>query len=1489
MWKTIKKHKLLASVITIISLLALLAGVGYAMNTSTISANEENEQTETADNADNTINSGVFAEEFLSMDIASRLAEASDADIPHLASAIRFVDTATFYRGGLALDDQGKVWAWGYNTGDNYGAPGISDSTQTYLGGMRRLPYFVENNIKVVKIYASYATCYALDDQGNLYAWGNGMQGQMGNGTTTAANYAPIKVAFFSNLGEKVTYVCASTTGTMPSFTYVQTESGKVYAWGYAPENRIPGYAGYQSTPVRMPAWEGIDIAKISMGTSHGVILDTSGNVYIWGNATYGKMGQGNATTAYTVPTKMTQFAEGSVKDISAAGDKTLALTNDGKVYQWGLIQTGGGGGGVGVTSPTVVGVDASTATYTPQPKSVFAGVFASYFVDNYGRPWVWGSNNYYQSGADGPLPEKLNTFSAVARQLPQTLGDGDTQGVNGVVKAPVFSGASSAQTAAYNSYRRFGQWSSLGDGLHPTIYDKKYSKTVGDPLTSGTNTTGQRHDKVYLVDKYGRRVIYVMRRDANGTYSGNYYVAEDSYTGSWIVNNGTTSGAALPSGITEVTSVPSIKDEERNWIGLAVGDVDNFDFTGNNLQPMPYVSTMSNFQSSVTFLDPSGNLYRTSLDGSGTVAWGWDYGVYEDGTAGNNTANGLYNMYTYEVMYMRGAPQVNPGSISVVSEKEKIYTSQNKSQNVELKISLGEAYYDSSLDFTVEPELKNVKYIIMPYDVDDPNMTAEEPTADEFNAAFASAGTSGYTAVDLIAQNGWQGIKQEVGADPIELTDDSITISENSVIWMLIETNAYSASQTVVKTVTYDNFYTDAEINHKGTEYGGTAEVYAENSSNITKLTADGIDDLVGFPVDKNGKIMGTVAEPPTYGYDEVQVSKLTDTQLDAISTSIRKAWIWHTPQADSKTFTLNGVDADNADDPTAATGELAVTDKYTHQFYYDENPAAFAQVQYVGVDKNGNRISEFSMTPNPEKLMKEVDYTRTPPTLSAASGYVATKYKVIYTTPSGDPIDISGASALASDGSVSFNIPWDDSITNVTVIFVYEQAPMAYYISADRGVSPYAAVTGFVDENTRTPEGAVVTHEPNDAAIDSEYAIVGYKIFNGKVTDVSTLDLTTAVQSLNSGGEAEYTPPSGQDEYTVVYIYEKAPLVHYVAADKGAASDNLLTDFSMNSERLAKDTTHSKTPVYSNDDYVMVGYKVISGELAAGATDTDISGYTSTESGAASFKPSDYGYELTVIFVYEKKTIVNFVGINGQDADNLVFMDGWDIASRKEVKGSSNTQAPKDYTLPDGYKAIGYYVVNGQVTDPTTVDLDQLGPLNAAGNAAYTVPSNQDEITIIFVYEIPPSVAQLHVRQVIVDSNTKVKVPTAGYMTLTEGKPGTSWTFTDKEMNITTTSRKESQSAKYSDYVLPISKDYMGYGLTWITPQYYEYKGYKISSVNGEYDSTGMNTSKDIQIDFTDDTEYWVTIYLAPVTDNPGNYSWKDALNDFGKILIP
>lgn len=962
-----------------------------------------------------------------------------DAPTVGSASAVNFTQAQANYLGGTALDDQGAVWAWGYNTSGQIGIQDINGKIpiKLYAGGMFRVPYFIENNIKIESITGGDHTNYAVDKQGVVYAWGRGLEGQMGNGSNPSTNNRPSVVTSLS--GKKIIQVFTSSEAA--SFTYALDDQNKLYAFGYGANDVIQGKTGYVKEAVELTDFKntvGV-ISDISLGNDHGVILNDQGEIFTFGNNTYGQRGNGKTGIGAKDPSieKVSWFSDRDIKikRISSNTGVNLVLTEDNEVYQWGHVYEKAAPSVI--KTPQLVQYDLSTSEYEPTPEKITAGKFVSYFIDTHGRLWSWGYNTFYSFGTDGPLPSKLNTYSATAKRQPKTLGDGDTQGGLTTVKTPVFKGQKHVDfTSALLSYKTHGQWSAMADGLHPTIYDKKYMKTVGE--------FGEKneHNKVFPIDGEGNRLVYTVREVAPTIYDANFLIATDSYTGDWIVELKLKDN--LPVGLTNKSGIPAIKESEKSWIGLST-NLETFDYSEEHpLNEMPYIEDVYTYQSSTMVIDNSGNMYRTALDGSAAVAWGWDYSEYESRTAGNSSQDGLYNMYMYEFMFMRGAPRQITGSIEINSKKEKRYISDNESEQINMKIDIGTAYHDEQLNIKVEPELKQVKMVKMPYDANSNEFTILEPTYDQFMDAYNNASQKGFETVDIAQANGWEGIKHSIGDPPIEtLVDDSIEVSDNSVVWIMLETQGYSNFVTTTKRIVYDNFYTDQEVTSSGALLKNEDETYTPRKDNVSKVNEDKHPNKLGYPLDANKKVISE----PSFGYDEVSVKRISDSELDKDGTvpKFSHRYLWANGQSEEKIYTLgNGDTQNNGPGDIAETHGMMpydLSNKRNHKFYYEENPDLYFNLHYVGLDKDGKKLTteEFSI-PTETLVMKEVELVRTAPEHKVNEKLIPTLYQVDHHGPS-DTIDLSTFEKLPKNYTLKFTVPYDPAIKDVTIYYVYEE----------------------------------------------------------------------------------------------------------------------------------------------------------------------------------------------------------------------------------------------------------------------------------------------------------------------------------------------------------------------------------------------------------------------------------------------------------------
>lgn len=991
----------------------------------------------------------------------------TDAQTPDLISAVKFTSISNFELGGTAVDASGYVWTWGYN---GAGRTGVG-KTSGYLGGMTRIPFFVDSNITIDYVVSGYQTTFAISTNGELYAWGSNSAGGLGIGNTTDQS-TPQKVNLPLLSGEKVILVDPSeNAGGNNTTVYAVTNTGRVFAWGYGTGNMIPGYNGTNSTPFEVTSLTTLGntnegIKKISVGNSQVLILTNNGKVFSFGSNNYGSLGIGNSTSTSTV-TEIPGLINVDIVDIDADYHHSMALSSDGSVYQWGQVYGYTAAAASTVNTPTIVKYDYSSASYTPVAKKIAAGMYSGYIIDQHGRLWIWGRNVYYQFMQDGPLygttgtttlydytdplKGKLDTYLSLATQVPKSLGDGDTQYNHTVPKAPVFSGYtySSRFAMTLNGYESAGVWSDIDDNAskkHPTIYDKKYYQTTGTmgTISEGAGLAAQRaaHKDVYLIDNQGRRLVYVVRQESGSsptTLSGNYYVAEDTYNGGWFVNNRTTT--SLPSGVTEITSVPVAKDDEKDWIELATGGKPN-DFTGTQGTEVPYAAQIDPYESSMTLLDLSGNIYKQTYNGSGNVAWGWDYNPAYDSSSNNNpSVNGLYDSYVYELMFMRGAPRVSPTTVQLNSPLKKIYKSQsNQQQQTDLKITLGTSTVSEQLNITINPELHEAKYILIPFDSagTDSNASITEPTAEEFDAAYTNAATLGYEVGDLIDLNGWT-------TDELINTSDTSTktledngylvVKDNCILWVMTRTTGYNANVSSITRMVYDNYYTDTTVYHDGVNIDPPNEQIYDATNQYVAKTADSKDSddedmtIYGVPLDKDGNVIQT----PTFGYDKVSIRAFQTG--DPEYRQYIDGWYFLDSNLTPVEYALDSTD-------------YLIENKFVHTFNYERDPAGWVTITYkgrfVGTTTDIDPYVMDGLTGN-EGIVNNQETVKK--STVGSSGVTMTLTRTPADVANATPLNFSvdgGTAESLVNGKVVFNTISDRTISNMEVIIYYNRAEL-------------------------------------------------------------------------------------------------------------------------------------------------------------------------------------------------------------------------------------------------------------------------------------------------------------------------------------------------------------------------------------------------------------------------------------------------------------
>ena len=253
----------------------------------------------------------------------------------------------------------------------------------------------------------------ARHQDGNLYAFGNNINGQLGDNTTIARN-KPVLVA-----GANLTW---KQVAAGEFHTLALRADGTLWAWGFNQNGQLGD--GTQTTrlmPTKIGAGKWLYVAA---GKAHSIGIDDKGALWTWGRNADGQLGD---TTRID---RLAPVRAGALIDVytsAAAGDThSLARRNDGALMVWGGNAKGqlGTGSTTGNTAPARVG----TAVWA----SVSAGGGHSAAIRSDATLWAWGDNALGQLGlntaTNATAPQQVllagaaNNWSAVSAGLGHTV-----------------------------------------------------------------------------------------------------------------------------------------------------------------------------------------------------------------------------------------------------------------------------------------------------------------------------------------------------------------------------------------------------------------------------------------------------------------------------------------------------------------------------------------------------------------------------------------------------------------------------------------------------------------------------------------------------------------------------------------------------------------------------------------------------------------------------------------------------------------------------------------------------------------------------------------------------------------------------------------------------------------------------------------------------------------------------------------------------------
>jgi alpha-tubulin suppressor-like RCC1 family protein len=321
------------------------------------------------------------------------------------------------YSAAVAVTREGGLMTWGTNNSHQLG-----NDNPAYVNGSL-LPISVpavsahQNLEHVVQAENGDEGAMALIDDGTVVGWGN----WPADGTaSSSALPAGILRPDGKDLLRDVVSISAGRT-----FYLALGSDGSVYAWGNSMINT--GNLGdglltsrQMKTPVVVQKEDGsplTDIVQISAGYAFSLALDRSGQVWAWGENTWGQLGQGKTSPSVGISRAVPVMSSDGktplrgIQMVAAGGIHALALGSDGTVLAWGRGEEGQLGDGANrpagtqATLPRVV-VNTEGLPGLSNVMSIAAGNSHSQALTTDGRVLTWGSNSQGSLGRVTAKPQ---------------------------------------------------------------------------------------------------------------------------------------------------------------------------------------------------------------------------------------------------------------------------------------------------------------------------------------------------------------------------------------------------------------------------------------------------------------------------------------------------------------------------------------------------------------------------------------------------------------------------------------------------------------------------------------------------------------------------------------------------------------------------------------------------------------------------------------------------------------------------------------------------------------------------------------------------------------------------------------------------------------------------------------------------------------------------------------------------------------------------
>jgi alpha-tubulin suppressor-like RCC1 family protein len=221
------------------------------------------------------------------------------------------------------LESNGTVWGCG----------GVGTLGRKVKKNAGSRPVKVPGMNHVTQISGGADYTLALKSDGSVWAWGNDEYGQLGNGESTRVQISPVRVQLPSSAVQVYAGGGVPDTGAV---SIALLANGQVWEWGSDQYGQLGN--GMTETgsdvPVESTALPDDTWSQVAVASATAYAVDSSGNLYAWGNDNDGSIGDGNDTGYVLTP----EVVETGVTKVTATAGtvETLVETSEASEHDIG-------------------------------------------------------------------------------------------------------------------------------------------------------------------------------------------------------------------------------------------------------------------------------------------------------------------------------------------------------------------------------------------------------------------------------------------------------------------------------------------------------------------------------------------------------------------------------------------------------------------------------------------------------------------------------------------------------------------------------------------------------------------------------------------------------------------------------------------------------------------------------------------------------------------------------------------------------------------------------------------------------------------------------------------------------------------------------------------------------------------------------------------------------------------------------------------------